>query len=210
MDLTSGTSRRCTVVARRSAVAVLPTALGPSIAMAASSGEARRARHRRAFACNRSWVTRWLESGRGPPAAAPTIPYNPIQGYHLTEIDASTQPFSTIPFIRNESAPAVVVPRILTHRGDVSDRPNAACGEGRFPVGIFRFWTSALAEVSLMGAGRPPVRRACTGAPQKKAGREVRLVLVRVTIRLLLQVEFLSGPRTENSADLGAIHRAFV
>jgi len=46
--------------------------------------------------------------------------------------------------------------------------------------------------------------------PQKKAGREVRLVLVRLTIRVLLQVEFLSGPRTENSADLGAIDRALV
>lgn len=51
--------------------------------------------------------------------------------------------------------------------------------------------------------------QACTGAATEKAGREVRLVLV-VTIRLLLQVEFLSGPRTENSADLAAIDRAFA
>jgi hypothetical protein len=72
--------------------------------------------------------------------------------------------------------------------------PAAACGEGRFRVGIFRFWTSASPH----------------GRATEKAGREVRLVLVRVTIRLLLQVEFLSGPRTENSADLAAIDRAFV
>jgi len=45
---------------------------------------------------------------------------------------------------------------------------------------------------------------------KKQAGREVRLVLVRLTIRVLLQVELLSGPRTENSTDLGSIDRAFV
>ncbi len=44
----------------------------------------------------------------------------------------------------------------------------------------------------------------------KKAGREVRLVLVRLAVRALLQVEFLSGPRTENSTDLSAIDRALI
>ena len=48
------------------------------------------------------------------------------------------------------------------------------------------------------------------GHAAKKAGREVRLVFVRLTIRVLLQVELLSGPRAENSTDLGAIDRAFV
>lgn len=33
---------------------------------------------------------------------------------------------------------------------------------------------------------------------------------LRLTIRVLLQLEFLSGPRTENSTDLGAIGRALV
>jgi hypothetical protein len=53
-------------------------------------------------------------------------------------------------------------------------------------------------------------RNAYKGAPQEEAGREARLVLVRLTIRVLLQGQFLSGPRTENSTDLGAIDRALV
>jgi hypothetical protein len=53
-------------------------------------------------------------------------------------------------------------------------------------------------------------RKASTRACHKKAGREVRLILVRLTIRVLLQVEFLSRPRTENSTDLGAIDRALI
>jgi hypothetical protein len=66
-------------------------------------------------------------------------------------------------------------------------------------------WGSGRGDV-----GASPGRRAYAGVPQKKAGREARLVLVRSTIRVLLQGKFLSGPRTENSADLDAIDRGLV
>ena len=56
-----------------------------------------------------------------------------------------------------------------------------------------------------------PGRKAYTSpGTEQEAGGEARLPIVRSTIRVLLQGKFLSGPRTENSADLGAIDRALV
>jgi hypothetical protein len=43
-----------------------------------------------------------------------------------------------------------------------------------------------------------------------EAGREARLAIVCLMIRVLLQVKFLSGPRTQNSPDLAAVNRGLV
>ena len=43
-----------------------------------------------------------------------------------------------------------------------------------------------------------------------ETGREARLPIVRLTIRVLLQLKFPSGPRTQNSPDLGAVNRTLV
>jgi hypothetical protein len=43
-----------------------------------------------------------------------------------------------------------------------------------------------------------------------EAGREARLAIVCLMIRVLFQVKFLSCPRTQNSPDLAAVNRALV
>lgn len=44
----------------------------------------------------------------------------------------------------------------------------------------------------------------------EKSRARARLVIVHKTIRVLLEVELLSGPRTQNAPDLGAVNRALV
>jgi hypothetical protein len=45
----------------------------------------------------------------------------------------------------------------------------------------------------------------------EQESRAYRLAFyVRFPIRVLLQVEFLAGPRTQNSPDLAAVHRTLV
>jgi len=73
-------------------------------------------------------------------------------------------------------------------------------------LGGMRFAVSVAAD-----PGASPRRRGLhRRASDKEAGREARLVLVRLTIHVLLQGQFLFGPRTENSAGLGGIYRALV
>ena len=58
-----------------------------------------------------------------------------------------------------------------------------------------------------MMVNRLPIHRR---AIEQKAGREARLVIVYKTIRVLLEVKLLSGPRTQNAPDLGAVNRVLV
>jgi hypothetical protein len=136
------------------------------------------------------------------------------------------------------------LPHSWVARTSASD-PLLPVANGRFRVGIFRFWPSGIgrsrpdgcwsaARIIRISRVDPPLlvasaptrayvtrhrlsgtmtcvvdrlrlrsrqtwERARAAGPaqachRKKAGREVRLVLVRLTIRVLLQVEFLSGP----------------
>src|ERR1700731_3120176 len=50
------------------------------------------------------------------------------------------------------------------------------------------------------------IRRATNKKPSARPG----FFNVCVTVRVLLQVEFLSGPRTQNSSDLATVDRALV
>ena len=44
----------------------------------------------------------------------------------------------------------------------------------------------------------------------EKSRARARLVIVHKTIRVLLEIKLLSGPRTQNAPDLGAVNRALV
>ena len=59
----------------------------------------------------------------------------------------------------------------------------------------------------VVAAGSAAAHRRAT---EQKAGRETRLPIVRFAIRVLLQLKFLSGPRSQNSPDRAAVDRALV
>ena len=61
---------------------------------------------------------------------------------------------------------------------------------------------------SAMDAHHVPCRKSYAIEQKSRAGGPA--FYVWLTIRVLLQVKFLSGPRTQNSSDLAAVDRALV
>jgi len=109
----------------------------------------------------------------------------------------------------------------LTLRGACGNQPSHRLSGSQFSGSVRSFvcrLTSSLCAGAARQCGFGRGRHASEPGPEgihwcateQQAGREARLVIVRLTIRVLLQVKFLSGPRTQNSPDLAAVDRALV